>query len=45
MSSEEWQIIGFTTWVSACSTVLILPLWPGHGVAASAEGLAGKITG
>src|SRR5271170_4854492 len=25
MSAEEWQIIGFTAWVSALSTVLILP--------------------
>lgn len=25
MSPEEWQIIGFTAWVSALSTVLILP--------------------
>lgn len=44
MSSEEWQIIWFTTWVSALSTVLILPFglalawalarydWPGKSL-------------
>jgi molybdate transport system permease protein len=44
MSSEEWQIIGFTAWVSACSTILILPFglgmawllarrnWPGKSL-------------
>jgi molybdate transport system permease protein len=44
MSPEEWQIIWFTTWVSALSTVLILPFglalawalarsdWPGKSV-------------
>ena len=44
MSSEEWQIIWFTAWVSALSTVLILPLglalawmlarhdWPGKSM-------------
>jgi len=44
MSSEEWQIIGFTAWVSACSTLLILPFglgmawllarrdWPGKSL-------------
>jgi molybdate transport system permease protein len=26
MSSEEWQIVWFTAWASALSTVLILPL-------------------
>ena len=25
MTSEEWQVIGFTTWVAALSTLLILP--------------------
>src|SRR5579863_1845638 len=25
MSAEEWQIVWFTAWVSALSTVLILP--------------------
>jgi len=44
MSPEEWQIIWFTTWVSALSTVLILPFglalawmlarheWPGKSL-------------
>jgi molybdate transport system permease protein len=44
MSPEEWQIVWFTTWVSALSTVVILPLglavawllarrdWPGKSV-------------
>lgn len=44
MSSEEWQIIWFTAWVSALSTVLILPFglalawalarhdWPGKSL-------------
>jgi len=44
MSSEEWQIVWFTAWVSALSTVLILPLglalawalarhdWPGKSI-------------
>lgn len=44
MSPEEWQIVWFTTWVSALSTVLILPFglalawalaryeWPGKSV-------------
>lgn len=44
MSGEEWQIIGFTAWISACSTVLILPFglgmawllarrdWPGKSL-------------
>lgn len=44
MSSEEWQIIWFTAWVSALSTVLILPIglalawalarrdWPGKSI-------------
>lgn len=31
MSAEEWQIVGFTAWVSALSTMLILPF--GLGVA------------
>lgn len=31
MSAEEWQIVGFTAWVSALSTLLILPF--GLGVA------------
>lgn len=31
MSAEEWQIVGFTAWVSALSTMLIVPL--GLGVA------------
>src|SRR2546423_12497230 len=25
MSAEEWQIVWFTTWVSALSTIVILP--------------------
>lgn len=25
MTTEEWQIIGFTTWVAALSTIIILP--------------------
>ena len=25
MTAEEWQIVWFTTWVSALSTVMILP--------------------
>jgi molybdate transport system permease protein len=44
MSSEEWQIVWFTTWVSALSTLVILPFglgmawllarcqWPGKSV-------------
>jgi molybdate transport system permease protein len=44
MSAEEWQIIGFTAWVSALSTILILPFglvlawllarcdWPGKSL-------------
>jgi molybdate transport system permease protein len=44
MSSEDWQLIWFTTWVSALSTLLILPFglalawvlaryqWPGKSV-------------
>jgi len=44
MSSEEWQIIWFTAWVSALSTVIILPFglalawalarydWPGKSI-------------
>jgi molybdate transport system permease protein len=44
MSAEEWQIVWFTTWVSAASTVVILPFglavawllarhqWPGKSV-------------
>jgi len=44
MTAEEWQIVWFTTWVSALSTVLILPLglavawllarhqWPGKSI-------------
>ena len=44
MSPEEWQIVWFTAWVSALSTVLILPLglalawllarhdWPGKSI-------------
>jgi molybdate transport system permease protein len=31
MSAEEWQIVWFTTWVSALSTVIILPF--GLGIA------------
>ena len=31
MSVEEWQIVWFTVWVSALSTILILPF--GLGVA------------
>jgi len=45
MSAEEWQIVWFTAWVSALSTILILPFglatawllarhdWPGKSVA------------
>jgi len=45
MSAEEWQILWFTAWVSALSTVLILPFglgiawllarydWPGKSIA------------
>lgn len=29
MSAEEWQIVGFTAWVSALSTLLILPFGMG----------------
>src|SRR6266516_1101161 len=44
MSAEEWQVVWFTTWVSALSTVVILPFglgaawllarypWPGKSV-------------
>ena len=44
MSSEEWQIVWFTAWVSALSTVVILPFglalawalarceWPGKSI-------------
>src|SRR5262245_30389362 len=44
MSGEEWQIVWFTTWVSALSTVVILPFglavawllsrreWPGKSI-------------
>jgi len=44
VSAEEWQIVGFTAWISALSTVVILPLglatawvlarfeWPGKSV-------------
>jgi molybdate transport system permease protein len=44
MSAEEWQIVGFTAWVSALSTLLILPVglaaawalarreWPGKSI-------------
>src|SRR6266700_7302302 len=44
MSAEDWQIVWFTAWVSALSTVVILPLglaaglllarrdWPGKSV-------------
>src|SRR5262249_5770291 len=44
MSTEEWQILGFTAWVSALSTLLILPFglatawllarrqWPGKSI-------------
>ena len=44
MSVEEWQILWFTAWVSALSTILILPFglgvawmlarydWPGKSV-------------
>jgi molybdate transport system permease protein len=44
MSAEEWQIVWFTTWVSALSTVVILPFglgaawllaryeWPGKSI-------------
>ena len=45
MSAEEWQIVWFTTWVSALSTLVILPFglgvawllarhhWPGKSLA------------
>ena len=44
MTAEEWQIVWFTAWVSALSTLLILPLglavawllarrdWPGKSL-------------
>ena len=44
MTAEEWQLVGFTAWVSALSTILILPLglatawllarhdWPGKSL-------------
>ena len=44
MTTEEWQIVWFTAWVSACSTVVILPFgiatawllarhqWPGKSM-------------
>jgi len=44
MTAEEWQIVGFTAWVSALSTVVILPFglalawvlarcaWPGKSI-------------
>jgi len=44
VTTEEWQIVWFTAWVSACSTLVILPFgvalawllarghWPGKSI-------------
>ena len=42
MTAEEWQIVWFTAWVSALSTLLILPF--GLGMAATdVEELSGLV--